>query len=313
MPSVFIKHCLTGWQTSTTNGKQPIAELQGLFGNDAERDARLDLLRYQRQELESLGLDRDDIRNIDEEHARQANAGRLLESSRQGLERLDADEGPSASALLNQTLDELGELAALDSGLEETTQLLGEAAVLIKEGTDSLRQYAERLDIDPQRLQWLEQRIGILHDLARKHRCKPEDLPAVAAGICKELDSIEHADEHREALQARLAALQQDYLDCTRQLTAKRTRTAKAFGKKITDAMQTLGMAGGVFSVRVNPRAGKAFQPPGNGRHRIHGQREHRSACTAHEQGGLGWRTVAHQPVHPGDFGRQRHHPDIDI
>jgi len=208
-------------------------------------------------------MDRDDIKNIDEEHARQANAGRLLESSRQGLERLDAEEGPSASSLLNQTLDEIGALATLDSELQETVQLLGEAAVLIKEGTDSLRQYAERLDIDPQRLQWLEQRIGILHDLARKHRCNPEDLPAVEAGIRKELDSIEHADEHREALQARLAALQQQYLDCAGQLTAKRTRSAKAFSKKITDAMQTLGMAGGVFSVRVNPRAGNAFGPCG--------------------------------------------------
>ncbi|MGB5177607.1 MAG: DNA repair protein RecN [Gammaproteobacteria bacterium] len=244
------------WKTVT-------AELQGAFENDAERDARLDLLRYQGQELESLGLDREDIRNIDEEHARQANAGRLLESSRQGLERLDADEAPSASSLLHQTLDELGELAAVDSGLEETTRLLGEAAVLLRESIDSLRHYAERLDIDPQRLQWLEQRIGILHDLARKHRCNPEDLPAIEANIRKELDTIEHADEHREALQARLANLQQDYQDSARQLTAKRTRTAKAFSRKITDAMQTLGMAGGVFSVRIKPRAGKAFGPQG--------------------------------------------------
>ena len=61
------------------------------------------------------GWTADDIRNIDEEHARQANAGRLLESSQQGLERLDADEGASASSLLNQTLDELNELAGLDS------------------------------------------------------------------------------------------------------------------------------------------------------------------------------------------------------
>ena len=238
-------------------------ELQGAFENDAERDAHLDLLRYQRQELESLQLSSTDIKHIDEEHARQANAGRLLESSRQGLERLDADEGPSASSLLNQTLDELSELASLDSGLEETTQLLGEAAVLIKEGIESLRHYAERLDIDPQRLQWLEQRIGILHDLARKHRCSPEDLPTIEAGICEELDSIEHADERREALQARLATLQQDFLDCARQLTAKRTRAAKSISRKVTDAMQTLGMAGGVFSVRVKPRTEKAFSPLG--------------------------------------------------
>jgi DNA repair protein RecN (Recombination protein N) len=238
-------------------------ELQGAFGNDVDRDARLDLLRYQRQELASLELGTEDIRNIDEEHARQANAGRLLETSQQGLERLDADEGPSVSSLLNQTLDELGELAGLDSGLEETTQLLNEAAVLIKESTESLRHYAERLDIDPQRLQWLEQRIGILHDLARKHRCSPEDLPAIEEKISKELDSIEHADEHREALQARLAALEQDYLDTAGLLTAKRRRAAKTFGKQITDAMQTLGMAGGIFTVRIDPRTEKTFSVHG--------------------------------------------------
>ena len=234
-------------------------ELQDTFGNDTDRDARLDLLRYQRQELASLGLGKEDIGNIDEEHARQANAGRLLEASQQGLERLDADEGPSVSTLLNQTLDELGELAELDSELEEATQLLSEAAVLVNESIESLRHYADRLDIDPQRLQWLEQRIGILHDLARKHRCRPEDLPAIEEKISKELDNIEHADERRETLQARLATLEQGYLDSARQLTAKRRRTATAFGKQITDAMQTLGMAGGIFTVHINPRAEKAF------------------------------------------------------
>ena len=234
-------------------------ELQDTFGNDTDRDARLDLLRYQRQELVSLGLSKEDIGNIDEEHARQANAGRLLEASQQGLERLDADEGPSVSSRLNQTLDELGELAELDSELEEATQLLSEAAVLVNESIESLRHYADRLDIDPQRLQWLEQRIGILHDLARKHRCRPEDLPAIEEKISKELDNIEHADERRETLQARLTTLEQGYLDTARQLTAKRRRTAKAFGKQITDAMQTLGMAGGIFTVHINPRAEKAF------------------------------------------------------
>ena len=248
--------CYSEWKTVHS-------ELHSVFANNTDRDARLDLLRYQRQELESLGLSAEDVRNIDAEHARQANAGRLLESSQRGLDRLDADEGQSASSLVNQTLDELGDLAGLDSGLEEATQLLSEAAVLIKESAGSLRHYTERLDLDPERLQWLEQRIGILHDLARKHRCSPEDLPLIRTKICKELDSIEHADEHRETLQARLATLEQDYLDTARQLTAKRTRAAKAFSKQITDAMQTLGMAGGIFTIRIKPRTGKNISSQG--------------------------------------------------
>jgi DNA repair protein RecN (Recombination protein N) len=117
--------------------------------------------------------------------------------------------------------------------------------------------------MDPERLQWLEQRIAILHDLARKHRCHPEDLPAIEENIGKELDSIEHTDERRATLHTRLVALEQDYIDTAGQLTAQRTRAARAFGKDITEAMQTLGMAGGKFSVAVQPRATKAFSTHG--------------------------------------------------
>ena len=88
-------------------------------------------------------------------------------------------------------------------------------------------------------------------------------MPAIEEKIAKELDSIEHADEHREALRARLATLEQAYLDTARQLTAKRNRTAKTFSKQITAAMQTLGMAGGIFTVCIKPRRENAFSSQG--------------------------------------------------
>jgi len=222
---------------------------------DADRDARLDLLRYQSQELAALGLTVEEIEALDEEHARQANAGRLLEACQLGLVRLDADDGGSAHALLNQTLDELSELARLDSGLAETTGLLNEAAVLVQEGISALRQYSEQLEIDPQRLHWLEERIGLLHDLARKHRCKPAGLPAVEADINRSLQAIEHSDQRRTELASRLGALESAYQRAAGQLTRKRQQAARDFAKQITAAMQTLGMAGGVFEVSVQPRA----------------------------------------------------------
>jgi DNA repair protein RecN (Recombination protein N) len=233
--------------------------LDNVVRNATERDARLDLLRYQSQELDALGLNTADIQSIDAEHARQANAGRLLDACQQGLARLDAEDGESAYSLISRTLDELSTLVRLDSGLEETVKLLGDATILVQEGTESLRHYTGQLEIDPGRLQWLEERIGILHDLARKHRCTPEELPAVADTIRTELDSIEHADQHREALQARLTELEQSYLQAARRLSDQRNRTATTFGKQITAAMQTLGMAGGVFKAAITARKDAAF------------------------------------------------------
>jgi DNA repair protein RecN (Recombination protein N) len=238
-------------------------ELDAVISDDTERDARLDLLRYQLQELDTLGLTAEDIRNIDEEHSRLANAGQLLETCQLGLARLDADDGNTAYSLINRTLEELTELAVLDSRLGDSTRLLSDASILLQEGIDSLRLYTDRLELDPGRLQWLEERIGILHDLARKHRCPAEELPAVEQALRRELDSIEHADQHREALQARLEELEARYTDSARQLSGARKKAAVKFGREITRAMQTLGMAGGVFEVAVAARSNKSFSAHG--------------------------------------------------
>ena len=238
-------------------------ELDAVISDDTERDARLDLLRYQLQELDTLGLTAEDIRNIDEEHSRLANAGQLLETCQQGLARLDADDGNTAYSLTNRTLEELTELAVLDSRLGDSTRLLSDASILLQECIDSLRQYTDRLELDPGRLQWLEERIGILHDLARKHRCPAEELPAVEQALRRELDSIEHADQHREALQARLEELEARYTDSARQLSGARKNAAVKFGREITRAMQTLGMAGGMFEVAVAARSNESFSAHG--------------------------------------------------
>ncbi len=238
-------------------------ELDAVISDDTERDARLDLLRYQLQELDTLGLTAEDIRSIDEEHSRLANAGQLLETCQLGLARLDADDGNTAYSLINSTLEELTELAVLDSRLGDSTRLLSDASILLQEGIDSLRHYTDRLELDPGRLQWLEERIGILHDLARKHRCPAEELPAVEQALRRELDNIEHAGQHREALQARLEELEARYTDSARQLSGARKKAAVKFGREITRAMQTLGMAGGVFEVAVAARSNKSFSAHG--------------------------------------------------
>ena len=133
----------------------------------------------------------------------------------------------------------------------------------MQECFDSLRSYDYLLELDPGHLQWLEERIGMLHDLARKHRCQPEELPEVQETLRSELDSIEHTGEHREALQARLEGLESAYIDSARKLTGKRKKAAVKFSREITTAMQTLGMAGGVFDVAVSPGTDRSFSPYG--------------------------------------------------
>jgi len=227
--------------------------------SEEDRDARLDLLRYQLQELAALGLQAEAITTLEKDHDRLANAGQLLSASRQALERLYSDDTHSVYQHISQALGELENLVRLDDGLAETTQLLNEILVLVQECADGLRHYSEGLDVDHGQLQELEMRIGVLHDLARKHRCKPEQLPAIQQRLQAELEGLEDADQLRAGLQQRLTELETAYLENARLLSGSRRTAARRFGKLVTEGMQALGMPGGVFEVVVAHDPQRAF------------------------------------------------------
>jgi DNA repair protein RecN (Recombination protein N) len=255
-PLVDIAALYDQWKTTRT-------ELEEVTRTGQEREARLDLLRYQLQELEALRLEPDEILELGREHARLGHAEELLGACRRGLERLYDDDAGSAWRQISQTLSETERLVVFDESLVETTRLLGEILVLVKECADGLRHRADALEVDPEQLHALETRIGLIHDLARKHRCPPEQLPAVQEAMRRELDALEHADQRRESLQGRLDALESAYRETARQLSQRRREAGARFGREVTEAMQLLGMPGGVFRVDVQYDENRPFGPHG--------------------------------------------------
>jgi DNA repair protein RecN (Recombination protein N) len=255
-PLADITALYNGWKTTRE-------ELDEVIRTGQEREARLDLVRYQLQELEALQLDTDEISNLAREHARLSNAEELLGACRRGLERLYDDESGSAHQQISRTLSETQHLVAIDDRLSETVHLLNEILVLLQECADGLRHQAEGMEADPEQLHALETRIGIIHDLSRKHRCTPEQLPSVEESMRRELDTLEHADQQRGMLQSRLDTLERDYREAARQLSVRRREAGSEFGRQVTEAMQLLGMPGGVFRVAVQYDENRPFGPHG--------------------------------------------------
>jgi DNA repair protein RecN (Recombination protein N) len=245
--------------TAFAEWKDTRERLAAVTRSEEDRDARLDLLRYQLQELDALGLQADEISTLEKDHDRLANAGQLLSASRQALDRLYGDDMDSAYRQISQVVGELGDLVRIDDGLAEPTQLLNEILVLVQECADGLRHYSEGLDVDNGQLQELERRIGVLHDLARKHRCKPQELPATRERLQTELDGLEDADQKLAGLQLKLAELEAAYLKNARLLSDSRRKAARRFDKLITEGMQTLGMPGGLFEAVVAHDPQRAF------------------------------------------------------
>jgi DNA repair protein RecN (Recombination protein N) len=239
------------------------AERRALTGDSDDQDARKDLLRYQLQELEPLQLAPEAIAELDSEHRRLANAGSLIQTSQQLVGLLYEDE-TSAQSMLGQAQRMLEEALGLDQSLGEAHELISNALVQLEEGVDALRRHGETMELDPARLEELEQQIGTLSDLARKHKVRAEELHAVRDGLAEELDRLENADERLQAIDRELETLGKDYATLCAQLHQRRTDAADKLGKQVTDSLKQLGMAGASFRIAVIPQEREGFNPQGS-------------------------------------------------
>ena len=221
----------------------------------ADRSARIEFLRYQVQELDALQLSAEEIPQIEDEHKRLANASELVSGAQSIAHVLYDDDENAIAGRLGQCIRQLEELSEFDAKLGELVTLLNEASVQVDEAASRLHHYLDGLEIDPQRLEWLESRIAALHDLSRKHQVRPEELPEVLAGLRTELGDIEDFDVNLEKLDHDIRAARESYMKLAQQVSRERAKAAGQLGKEVTKEMQKLGMPGGRFEVTLTALA----------------------------------------------------------
>ncbi|MCG5499609.1 DNA repair protein RecN [Ectothiorhodospira lacustris] len=230
---------------------QKAAHRLATLSEDGEaREARRELLRFQSDELKALDLAAGELERIEEEHGRLAHAGRLLEVAETAYQSLYEADG-SAESLVGRFCSDIEHLQPLDSRLAEPRELLAAAQIQIREAADWLRRYADGLEMDPARLNFLESRMAAAQDLARKHRVEPTTLPHLLQTLETELNRLEEGGDNLETL---AKAVEQALQTCLRQATAlsdARRRAADRLSQAVTQAMQGLGMEGGRFACSV--------------------------------------------------------------
>ncbi len=227
--------------------------LAALKQQTSDREARIEWLTHQVRELDALALTADEIPALEEEHGRLANGAELIEGVQAVAQAVQEDEEAAVTPQLARAIGRLEALARYDARLGEITSLLNEAAIQIDEAGGRLNHYLESLELDPSRLQSVERRLSTVHDLARKHKVKPEELPAVHARLRAELNEIENLDTSLEKLEQDLGKASALYLKAAKEITRARQTAAKKLAKAVSGEMQELGMPGGSFEVTITP------------------------------------------------------------
>lgn len=242
-----VKSTFTEWRKQRT-------KLTELSNANQDRNDRLDLLRYQVSELDQLELQDGEAQQLQQEHQLLANADELDEKTAASLQALyEADENSIYTQLSRQARN-IESIIATDEKISPVYEMLSEAMVQIEESASLLRDYRDNLNSDPQRFNEIETRLGVIHDLSRKHHVEPDQLIALHQRLTEELDQLDNADENISQLQARVEQLEKQFTQQAEKLSQSRQKTAKKLNREISQSMQTLGMAGGQFEIQIRPK-----------------------------------------------------------
>jgi DNA repair protein RecN (Recombination protein N) len=229
------------------------ARLGELAQDDRERNRRLEFLRFEVAEIDAAGLDAGEEEELRTRQRQVANAERLTALATQAYALLYEAEGTAANDTLSQALQDVEDLSEIDPELRPLAEQLRSAQTQVEAIAEELLSYSGRMEYEPGELDTLNERLSLIADLKRKYG---EDVPAILAyrhRAAAELEELDHRD-------ARLAELQEERAERraaaearATALTKKRRAAAQQLEKRVTAALQDLGMQAGAFVVRLTP------------------------------------------------------------
>lgn len=223
-------------------------ELDTLTEASRNRAAREELLGYQLQELASLELVDNEVEALHLELKQLSSAGDIISNTQNTLLLLEEDEH-SVAAQLNNALAQSSVYQDLHPSLKQANEMLQAALIQVQEAATEINQYSTHVQCDPERLQNVEQRLQLLHTVARKHQIEPEFLLDLQKRLQQEMTDCESSDEKIALLKCKLEELRMDYDKVASKLSTKRKTAAKKLSKNVTEKMALLGLQAGKFCI----------------------------------------------------------------
>jgi DNA repair protein RecN (Recombination protein N) len=242
-------------QKSYQKWRSAANKLKELRKNSQENQAQKQLLEYQIKELDELAIGETEFADLEQEHKRLNNSGDLAANCQQAITLLYEGEEVNALSLLQSASQSLIQLAELDPALSALPAMLDEATIQIEEANSELRNYLDTIDVDPERMAYVEERFSKVMAISRKHYIQPEELYSHHQHLLKQIEELDCSDEKLDALAEDVEEKYQSYLSGAEKLGKSRTRYAKELNKLISNSMHELSMEKAQFNIQVEADA----------------------------------------------------------
>ncbi len=212
----------------------------------------LDLWRHQLRELESANPQPAELLTLEARYQVASNAKRLIELSGGILEQLSSAE----DSVLRQLADiarQLREMNRLDESTAELIRAHQAAAIELEELERSILTYRAHLEIDPEALHSMEERLSLLQSLQHKHHRDENGLLQLMEELKERLERLDRREEMLAEIDIRIASETKTLALLAEELTSSRTRTAKNLSKLIQRHLKDLGFAQAAFEIKIVP------------------------------------------------------------
>lgn len=221
-----------------------------------DRAQRIDMLRHQIQEIDSVGLTHGEDEKLSEELAVLENAGRLSELAYMAYEALYVSEHSCLTGL-TKIIDSLKETARLDSRAEDALKNARDALPLLEETSYFLRDYKDTLNFSPDRLNGIQARLELIRNLQRKYGADIDAVLAFKERAVSQLEELEHSEEKMDELQRNLETHKNTLTERAEALSMKRKAVSGKIEKEVERTLSDLSMPDTGFSIPVLQEAGE--------------------------------------------------------
>jgi DNA repair protein RecN (Recombination protein N) len=221
------------------------AKLEALQTRGEDREAQLELLRFQLSELEDLALNADEPTSLYGERARLGNMDRLVQGLNSALNQLYESDLGSAYSQIVQARQTLAALAEHDAQLTEPAKQLEGVEIELREASSTLLHYRDRLEPDPERLDVIEARLAKIRAMARRHRVDEADLGGVLDTVAARLAELAAGSQSLEALEARVKQAADAYFAAAEALSNDRARAAVVLDREVSAQLKDVGLLHG--------------------------------------------------------------------
>ncbi|HEU0265441.1 MAG TPA: DNA repair protein RecN [Geobacterales bacterium] len=223
-------------------------DLRKLSEQEREAAQRLDLLSFQTTEINDANLRPGEEESLQQERQLLVHAEKLFQQSQGGYDLLYGGDG-ALLGVISSLRSKLGDVAIIDPALVPLVEGLTAAHAQLEDVSLGLRDYAARIDVDPARLQEVEDRLDLIQRLKKKYGSTIEEILAQRQEMASELDRLLNSERTRSELEGKLSELQAKMVAKGEELSRRRRQAAATFKLGMEKELHSLAMRDAVLEV----------------------------------------------------------------